>query len=117
MWTIEFSAEAERDFQRIFDHLLDSYIDLGDDPENALNRAAERLRGIRGAVASLSRTPFIGTLRSDILPRLRFVRQDKTVVWFVPDEERQTLQILALFFSGQDHIRHMLRRALEEDKG
>lgn len=113
MWTLEFSAEAERDFELIFDHLCASYADLGDDPDAAVERAAHRIRGIRAGMDQLGRTPFIGTLRSDVLDGLRFVRQDKTAVWFLPDEGRGAVVILAVFFGGQDHIRHMLRRLLQ----
>ena len=38
---LEFSVEAERDFGLIFDHLLRSYFEFGESPENALDRAEE----------------------------------------------------------------------------
>lgn len=112
MWALEFSAEAEWDFELIFDHLLQSYVDLGDDPDTALIRAADRIRGIRTSMDTLAKTPLIGTLRPDIRENLRFVRLEKTAVWFLPDEERARVVVIALFFGSQDHMRHMLARLL-----
>ncbi|UAB91702.1 type II toxin-antitoxin system RelE/ParE family toxin (plasmid) [Ruegeria sp. SCSIO 43209] len=112
MWELEFSAEAEWDFELIFDHLARSYVDLGDDPDAALNRAADRIRGIRSSIDTLAKSPFIGTLRPDIRANLRFVRLEKTVIWFLPDEDRACVVVIALFFGAQDHIRHMLARLL-----
>jgi hypothetical protein len=34
------------------------------------------------------------------------------VFWFIPDSDRETVQILAVFFGAQDHITHMLKRLL-----
>lgn len=112
MWGLEFSAEAEWDFELIFDHLARSYVELGDEPDAALRRAADRVRAIRSSVDLLAKSPFMGTLRSDIRPGLRFVRLQKTVIWFRPDEDRACVVVIALFFGAQDHIRHMLARLL-----
>lgn len=112
MWDLEFSAEAEWDFGLIFDHLASSYAELGDEPAAALRRAADRTREIRASINILANSPFIGTLRSDIRAGLRFVRMEKTVIWFLPDEERACVVVIALFFGAQDHIRHMLSRLL-----
>lgn len=112
MWDLEFSAEAEWDFELIFDHLASSYVELGDEPDAALIRAASRIRAIRTSMNALTQSPHMGTLRSDIQAGLRFVRVEKTVIWFLPDEERSYVVVVALFFGAQDHIRHMLARML-----
>ena len=39
---LEFAAEAERDFGLIFDHLVRSYLDFGESPQSALDRAEAR---------------------------------------------------------------------------
>ena len=44
---IEFSAEAERDFGLIYDHLFDSYLDFGESVEAALDHCEARIRNIR----------------------------------------------------------------------
>ncbi len=112
MWTIEYLDQAERDFEIIFDHLHKSYMELGESAVDALERAAARVRGIRAAIDRLSAAPFVGTSRSDIHPRLRFVRREAAAVWFIPVEEQEVVRILAIFFGAQNHIRHMLVRMI-----
>lgn len=114
MWTLEYSAAAEHDFGLIFDHLINSYTELGDDVGAAFERASSRIRTIRSSIDGLCNTPFIGTLRPDILPGLRFVRREHAAVWFVSDKNRQKITVAAIFFGPQDHIRHMLTRLLSD---
>lgn len=110
MWSLEFAADAERDFELIFDHLVESYLEFGEDSDVAFERAVERIRGIQVSANKLALAPKQGTLRPDILEGLRFVRLEKTVFWFVLDEDQKTVRVLAVFFGAQDHIRHMLTR-------
>ena len=112
MWNVEFNADAEHDFELIFDHLVDSYIGFGEEIDEALEHAADRLRGIRSITQKLGLAPHQGTIRADIATGIRFVRLDKTVFWFDLDEQRQVVRVLAVFFGSQDHIRHMLVRAI-----
>ena len=112
MWNVEFSEDAEHDFELIFDHLVDSYIGFGEDIEDALEHAANCVLSIRVLSNKLGRAPQQGTVRDDIADGMRFVRLDKAVFWFDLDEQRQVVRILAVFFGAQDHIRHMLTRAL-----
>ena len=112
MWTVEFAAAAERDFELIFDHLLQSYQEFGDGFDPAFDRAEQRISAIQSSARDLAKIPFQGTLRPDILPGLRFVRHDKAVFWFVAQEDQQIVRILSVFFGSQDHIRHMLARLL-----
>jgi plasmid stabilization system protein ParE len=111
-WIIEYLPEAERDLQLIFDHLFDSYREFGDSPGEAIGRAQQRMSGIREGAERLAATPFIGTLRPDIYPDLRFVRRNSAAIWFVANGERQTVLIVAIFFGPQDHTRRMLIRLL-----
>ena len=114
MWSLEFSVDAERDFELIFDHLVESYLEFGDDNDVALERAVQRIRDIQISANKLALLPKQGTLRPDILEGLRFVRIEKAVFWFVLDEGQKTVRVLAVFFGGQDHIRHMLVRLLDD---
>ena len=114
MWSLEFAADAERDFELIFDHLVESYLEFGEDNDVAFERAVERIRGIRISANKLALAPKQGTLRPDILEGLRFVRLDKAVFWFVLDEGQKIVRVLAVFFGAQDHIRHMLVRLLDD---
>lgn len=114
MWTVEFAAAAERDFELIFDHLLQSYQDFGDDFDIAIERAEQRILAIQSSAKDLAKIPYQGTLRPDILDELRFVRHKKVVYWFIANEGRKTVRVLAIFYGGQDHIRHMLTRLLSD---
>ena len=46
---IEFSAAAERDFELVFDHLVDSYRGFGESREDAMDHAMRRVLEIRRA--------------------------------------------------------------------
>jgi plasmid stabilization system protein ParE len=52
-----FSAEAERDFALIFDHLFESYQSFGDSVEAALDRCEDRIRDIRAGADWLCAAP------------------------------------------------------------
>ena len=41
---IEFSADAERDFALIFDHLVESYLGFGESVESAFDLCEARIR-------------------------------------------------------------------------
>jgi len=115
VWQVEFAAAAVLDFELILDHLTTSYTDLGDSPDVAFERAVARVISLQDRAESLATAPHQGTLRPDILPDVRFVRRDNAVFWFIAQEQRQMVQILAVFFGAQDHINHMMRRMLGAD--
>lgn len=108
------SNETDRDLELIFDHLERSYLSLGDPPIDAIERAASRIMQIEDEMEKLGLTPFQGTLMPAILPDLRRVTKHNTIYYFVLHEETKTLQVLAIFFGGQNHIVHMLKRLLGE---
>ena len=112
-WRTEFAADAERDFELIFDHLFNAYEDFGEPRADAFERAVQRVERIRTAAEGISRAPHRGTLREDIAAGLRHVTVDRAVFWFDLDDATKTVRILAVFFGGQDHVRHMLARLLD----
>ena len=112
-WRTEFAAEADRDFGLILDHLFEAYRGFGEPGADAFEKAARRVQGIRADAEGIAKAPYRGTLRDDIAPGLRVVTIDRAVFWFDLDEERQAVRVLAVFFGGQDHIRHMLARLLD----
>ena len=111
---LEFSAEAERDFGLIFDHLLRSYLDFGESLESAVDHAEARVLEIRVAAERIVTAPHRGERHDEILPGLRHVTIERAVYWFDVDEARRTVRIVAVFLGGQDHVRHMLARLLED---
>ena len=104
------SQTSDRDLGLIFDHLFESYLSLGDTAGEALDRAASRVRSIEADMEGLDRAPFQGTRREDLLPGLRQVTKDRAIFYFLADETAGQVRILAVFFGGQDHLSHMLRR-------
>lgn len=111
---VVFSAQAERDLELVFAFLLHAYIDFGDDPGVAIDRAEIRLQEIRGNIETLAKAPHRGTLHNDILPGMRHVSFGQAIVWFDIDEASRHVRVLAVFFGGQDHVRHMLIRLLSQ---
>lgn len=110
------SRDSYGDLEFIFDHLVESYAALGDSLESALDRAADRILQIEGSLASIAKAPFQGTLRPEILAELRNVTKENTIIYFTVSEEFEEIRILAFFFGGQDHQRHMLKRMAQESK-
>jgi len=98
------------DLARIHDHLVESYCDLGDGMTDALDRADGRVRAIEDAMMRLGAIPHQGTLCADIMPRLRRVTKDKAILYFIADDALAEVRVLAVFFSGQDHLRHIVER-------
>jgi len=106
------SRASDRDLDLIFDFLLETYQDLGDPLPEAFERAAKRLRSIEDDMERLGAAPFQGTLMPELMPDLRRVTKDRAIIYFRIDEAAQQVQVLAVFFGGQDHQNHMLSRLL-----
>jgi len=115
-FAIEFSADAERDFGFIFDHLFESYVAFGEGTEEALDHAARRVMDIRKAADRRASFPLRGAARDEILPGIRFLAIARAIYWFDVDQTARKVRILAVFFGGQDHIRHMLVRLLSRNE-
>ena len=50
--------------------------------------------------------------RNDLMPGLRQGTEDKVIFYFTLDEAKARLNVLAIFYGGQDHQRRMLMRLL-----
>lgn len=112
-YAIEFAADAERDFELIFDFLEESYRSFGENTEDSIAHAARRVEGIRANATRLGNAPYRGTLHPEIMPNLRHVTINQAIYWFFVDEDALTVRVLAIFFGGQDHVRRMLARLLQ----
>ncbi|MGF9694797.1 type II toxin-antitoxin system RelE/ParE family toxin [Rhizobium sp. 0TCS1.26] len=110
VYKVELSEESETDLDRIFDHLVEAHISLGTPLADAVDEAANRLRKIRSDVFTVGRSPYQGTLTPEIAQGLRHVTKNRAIIYFDIDDARQSVQVLAVFFGGQDHQRHMLAR-------
>ena len=106
-------AEAvARDLELIFEFLYEAALQFGEDSPAAFDRAAVRIRAIEEAMEALSEVPHQGTRRDDLLPGLRQVTKGRAVFYFDVDNSARSLTVLAIFYGGQDHHRHMLVRLL-----
>lgn len=101
---------AIQDLGLIFDHLVESYTTFGEPISVAVERASVRLRGIDEDMGSLSKAPYQGTLLPEILDGVRSVTKNNAVFYFLVDDASEEIRVLAVFFGGQDHRRHMLTR-------
>ena len=111
---LEFSVEAERDFGLIFDHLLHSYLGFGESLESGLDHAEARVLEVRAAAERILTAPHRGQRHDDILPGVRHLAIGRAIYWFDVDESRERVRVLAVFFGGQDHVRHMMARLLAD---
>ena len=112
-YEVLFAADAEQDFELVFEFLVESYLGFGEAMQTAIKQAERRIQSIREEIEGLTGTPHRGTLHDDLLPGLRHVTLGQAVVWFDIVEESEEVRILAVFFGGQDHQRRMLARILE----
>ena len=113
-YRLEFAADAVVDFGLIFDHLLLSYRDFGESLESAVDHAETRILEIRTAAEGILTVPHRGERHDDILPGLRHLAIGAAIYWFDVDEPREMVRVLAVFFGGQDHVRHMMTRLLDD---
>ncbi|NIY75772.1 type II toxin-antitoxin system RelE/ParE family toxin [Thalassospira sp. HF15] len=112
-YEVIYSADAERDFELIFDFLFKSYVEFGEASDSAALHAQQRLLDIHDDIEKLGNAPYCGTLHDAIASGLRHVTLGRAIVWFDINEDERTVRILAIFFGGQDHVRHMLARLLQ----
>ena len=110
---LEFSIEAERDFGLIFDHLLENHLNFGESFVGPFERAEATVLEIRLAAERILTAPYRGERHDHILPGLRRVSIGRAVYWFDANEEHCAVRVLAVFFGGQDPVRHMMVRLLK----
>jgi len=111
-YKLVFSADAELDFELIFDFLFESYLGFDENIETALQQAEKKTRVIHENAIKLAKYPFKGTLHDDLLPGLRHVTINRAIYWFDIVEDESLVRVLAVFYGGQDHKTKMLTRLL-----
>ncbi|WP_105416842.1 type II toxin-antitoxin system RelE/ParE family toxin [Neorhizobium sp. T25_27] len=109
-YEVRLSEESENDLALIFDHLIDVHLSLGEAVEDAISRATARIRRIEDDIFSIGRFPYKGTLTPEVAVGLRHVTKGRAIIYFDVYEQQELVQIIAVFFGGQDHQRHMLER-------
>jgi plasmid stabilization system protein ParE len=104
------SLESDRDLRLIVHHLVDSYVGLGEALPDAIERASERARMIEAEIDTIARAPHQGTLLPYLGPTVRNVTKNRAVFYFDVDDSNRSVRILAIFFGGQNHRDHILKR-------
>ena len=99
-----------RDFTLIEDFLFKTYRDLGDDSEEAVGRAAVRVKAARAYMRTFERNPHWGTEHPEIRPGVRTVTKEKFIFYFEINETEFEVMIFAVFFGGEDHRRKIIDR-------
>ena len=112
-WSVVFAAEAINDLLLITEYLTQAYCGFGEQSAEANRHAQVRIEAIIAAAERLATAPFRGDCHDDLLPGLRHLALDRAVYWFRPRAEQREIQVLAVFFGGQDHQRRMLVRLLQ----
>jgi toxin ParE1/3/4 len=113
-YSVERTAQADRDLDVLFDFLLASYMHFGDGVDDAFERVGARIERVKSDLRSLGKGPHQGTLHPSLMPNLRSVTKDRATFYFAVDDDAQIVRVLAVFFGGQDHQRDMLKRLLSE---
>ena len=112
-WSVVFAAEAINDLLLITEYLTQAYCGFGEPPAEANRHAQVRIEAIIAAAERLATAPLREESHDDLLPGLRHLALDRAVYWFRPRAEQREIQVLAVFFGGQDHQRRMLVRLLQ----
>jgi plasmid stabilization system protein ParE len=112
-WTVVFAVEAINGLVLITEYLTQAYSGFGEALVEAQHHALERIEAIITAAERLATAPFRGESHDDLLPGLRYLALDRAVTWFRARAEQRVVQVLAVFFGGQDHQRCMMVRLLQ----
>jgi toxin ParE1/3/4 len=94
------AADVTRDHDLIEEHLVQSYHEFGDDPENAMARAAARIDEALAHMRTFAARPHRGTEHPKIRPGVRTVTNKSFVFYLEIDVPSSEVRILATFFGG-----------------
>jgi plasmid stabilization system protein ParE len=118
-YRVEFAAATERDFELIFDHLLESYASFGESQDEAATHAAQRVIAIRKAAGRLATAPLRGAARDDVQPGVRQLTIDRATAQHArrhcPHQEASAQARTALLQAhagrARSHAAHLRLRA------
>lgn len=113
-YEVQLSPDAVGDLEAIEAYLFNQHLDRGDDYAAAVAKAAGRVRQIVSDLSKLSRSPLRGVADEDLRAGLRHVTFERAIVYFFVVDETKEVSVEAIFYGGQDHQSHMLRRLLRD---
>ncbi len=99
-----FAASAERDFDRIAEHLFRSCVSFGERPAVAADRVDLRISDLWVFIQSLKSLPHRGTRRDDLYSGLRVLADQRSAaIAFEVDDDAGSVRILRIFYGGEDY--------------
>jgi plasmid stabilization system protein ParE len=104
------AANVTHDLDLIEGYLVQVYLDLGDDLESAVERAACRIDEAQAYMRTFEEHPYCGTKHVEIRSDIRTVTNKKFIFYLEIDEPLSEVRILAVFFGGVDHGQQILDR-------
>ena len=104
------ATSITNDLDLIEQHLTESYQSFGEDPENAMDRAAARIEEALEYLRTFATHPHRGTEYPTIRPGIRTVINKSFIFYFEIDEASSEVRHLAIFFSGANHRRQIMDR-------
>ena len=107
---IELTRQAEDDLDQAFDHFFLAHLDLGAGAEHAFQLATDRIERSLSNIGRLAQAPGIGMAHEDLAKGLRHVTLDEAIYWFTPLADEGVLRVEGIFHTGQDHLRHIMKR-------
>ncbi len=109
-YNVQLSEESEVDLDRIFDHLLRPMFIWANRSKKPLNT----LRSACGRFGPIS-SPSDGPLIKERFPSNRAGpaarHKNRGIIYFDIDDFTQSVRVIAVFFGGQDHDNHILKRS------
>lgn len=109
-YEIDRTIAARRDLADIFDFLVRTHLEFGEDIGTAFLRATRCVSKIEASIDKLGDFPHQGTLRHDLGAGARIVTKNRAVLYFDVNDRAQRVTVLAVFFGGQDHDMRILSR-------
>ncbi len=104
------AADVTRDLDLIEEHLVETYLEFGEDFEAAVARAATRIDDALIYLRTFVTHPHRGTEQAEIQPGIRTVTNKNFIFYFEVDDRSSEVSILAIFFGGLDHRAQIMER-------
>ncbi|HQT79765.1 MAG TPA: hypothetical protein PLD10_22200 [Rhodopila sp.] len=109
-YAVRRAASVTHDLSAIRKHLVRAYQEFGDTRATAVERATGRIREAFDYMLTFATYPHRGTMHPDLKDGIRHVTDKSFVYYFEVDDSQAEVTILAVFFSGQDHLRQIAER-------
>ena len=105
MWKVNYTNDAERDLQDIYDYIADVLLDLV--------TAIKQTERIMNTVDSLENMPLRHRLYDKEPWRakgLRVLSVDNYLVFYLPDESYNTVSVIRIMYGGRDVEKNLSKR-------